>query len=127
MRLPSGLKTAEPVERTVGSFAVTTPVRTSQTQVWPVAKTAPTRRRPSELKETCETAMRIGDSLPHWLQNVAAVLWIIGLGLNFVAAISPIWGWSSVLGWVSSAVLVAFAVDERKGIRASLAGNEIGR
>lgn len=65
--------------------------------------------------------MRIGNSLPHWLQNVAAVLWIIGLGLNFVAAISPIWGWSSVLGWVSSAVLVAFAVDERKGIRASLA------
>ncbi len=67
--------------------------------------------------------MRVGDSLPYGLQIVVAVLWIMGLGLNFVLAISPIWGWSSFLGWMSSAVLVAFAVDERKGIRASLARN----
>lgn len=55
-----------------------------------------------------------------WLQNTTAVLWTIGLALNFVFAISQLWGWHPFLAWSSSIVLAAIAWDERRGIRLSL-------
>ncbi len=51
---------------------------------------------------------------------LVGVLWSIGLCLNFVLAISPLWGWSSALGWISTLVLIVFALDERKNISSAL-------
>lgn len=66
--------------------------------------------------------MRIGENLSPFWQKTVAVLWVLGYGLTFVAAVSTLWGWH-VVGWVSCGVLVASAIDERKGIRAALTGN----
>lgn len=54
------------------------------------------------------------------LRVIVGVLWSLGLCLNFVLAISPVWGWSSFLGWASMLVLVVFAFDERKTISLAL-------
>ena len=51
---------------------------------------------------------------------IIGVLSSLGLCLNFVLAVSPLWGWSSFLGWASALVLVVFALDERKNIRLAL-------
>lgn len=64
--------------------------------------------------------MRIGDNLPLRFQNVAVVLWILGLALNFITALSGIWGWHPFLGWASTLVLMIFAYDERQGILKAL-------
>jgi hypothetical protein len=64
--------------------------------------------------------MRVGENLSPLWQNAVVFLWALGYGLTFVAALSTLWGWH-VVGWVSSCVLVACAVDERKGVRAAFA------
>lgn len=64
--------------------------------------------------------MRIADTIPPKVKAVAGVLTLIGLALNLVLAISPLWGWHPALGWLSSAVLFAFAWDSRQSLRAAL-------
>jgi hypothetical protein len=66
--------------------------------------------------------MRVGEHLAPIWQNAVVSLWVLGYGLTFVAVVSTLWGWH-VVGWVSCAVLVISTIDERKGVRASLAGN----
>lgn len=68
--------------------------------------------------------MRIGDNLSPKLQAAVVVLWIIGYGLMFLAAISVLWEWR-VVSVVSCIGLIAFVIDERKGIRSSL--SSVGR
>lgn len=66
--------------------------------------------------------MRVGDNISPLLQNLAAILWGIALGLNFIFAISPTWGWHPFLGWSSSVILLVIAIDEKKVIVAALIG-----
>lgn len=66
--------------------------------------------------------MRVGENLSPFWQNAVVVLWVLGYGLTFIAAISPLWGWH-VVGWVSCCVLVVCAIDERSGIRGALVGD----
>jgi hypothetical protein len=65
--------------------------------------------------------MRKTFNLPPAVQGFVLLLFSLGMGLNFVLAISPLWGWSSFLGWMGTIVLIAFAVDERKNIKKALA------
>lgn len=60
--------------------------------------------------------MRVGENLPSFWQNIAATLWIAGLELSFVAAVSTLWGWY-VVGVVSCLALLAIAVEDRRAIR----------
>src|ERR1017187_2674750 len=69
MRLPSGLKTAAPVEKAVGSFALTAPVRTSQTQPVPVASTAATRAPPVGGDPTLRTGALVVAAVAAWLRS----------------------------------------------------------
>lgn len=64
--------------------------------------------------------MRIADTIPPKVKAVAGVLTLVGLALNLVLAISPLWGWHPALGWISSVVLLAFAWDSRQSLRAAL-------
>jgi len=64
--------------------------------------------------------VRIADTIPPKVKFVAGMLTLIGLALNLVLAVSPLWGWHPVLGWVSSVVLLAFAWDARQSLRAAL-------
>lgn len=64
--------------------------------------------------------MRIADNIPPKVQGAVAVLMLLGLALNLMLAVSPLWGWHPFLGWASSAVLFAFAWDERKSLRAAM-------
>jgi hypothetical protein len=63
---------------------------------------------------------RTGDNLPPQLKVVAALLTLLGLALNLILAVSPLWGWHPGLGWCTTIVLLAFAWDERRSIRAAL-------
>jgi hypothetical protein len=63
--------------------------------------------------------------MPPHLQAIASVLWLLGIALNLVLAVSPLWGWHPFLGWVASIVLLTFVWDERRSIRAAL--NRQGR
>ncbi|WP_019915975.1 hypothetical protein [Methyloversatilis discipulorum] len=65
--------------------------------------------------------MRKTFNLPPAVQALVLSLFALGMGLNFVLAISPLWGWSSFLGWMGTIVLIVFAVDERKNIKKALA------
>jgi hypothetical protein len=60
--------------------------------------------------------------MPPRLQAIASVLWLIGIALNMVLAISPLWGWHPFLGWGALVVLLTFVWDERRSIRAALSG-----
>lgn len=64
--------------------------------------------------------MRVGDYLPQHLKAVVALLTVLGLAINLIFAISPLWGWDPLLGWCTSIVLLAFAWDGRRSIRASM-------
>ena len=64
--------------------------------------------------------MRIGENLPPFWQNVVTVLWVIGYGLTFIAAISSLWGWY-VVGSISCLVLIIYVADDRKAVGAALA------
>lgn len=64
--------------------------------------------------------MRIADTVPPKVKAVAGVLTLLGLALNLVLAISPLWGWHPALGWITSVVLFAVAWDERQSLQASL-------
>lgn len=64
--------------------------------------------------------MRIGENLTPFWRNIVTVLWIMGYGLTFVAAISSLWGWY-VVGSISCVALIVSVIDERKGMRAALA------
>lgn len=66
--------------------------------------------------------MRIGENLSPFWQNVTTILWTLGYGLTFVAAISSLWGWY-VVGIISCIGLIVFVIDERKGIRAAFSVN----
>lgn len=55
---------------------------------------------------------------------ITGLLWSVGLCLNFVLSISPLWGWSPFLGWLSALVLVVFAIDERKSISSALTSKQ---
>lgn len=66
--------------------------------------------------------MRVGDNMPPRLQAIASVLWPLGIALNLVLAVSPLWGWHPFLGWGASIVLLTFVWDERRAIRAALSG-----
>lgn len=43
--------------------------------------------------------MRIADTIPPKVKFVAGMLTLIGLALNLVLAVSPLWGGHPVLGW----------------------------
>lgn len=64
--------------------------------------------------------MRVGDNMPHRLKAISAFLWPLGLALNLVLAISPLWGWHAFLGWSTTMVLLTFLWDERRSIQAAL-------
>lgn len=65
--------------------------------------------------------MRVGETLSSFWQNVATVLWIAGLGLCFVAALSTLWGWH-VVGVVSCLALLSLVIEDRVAIRRVLQG-----
>jgi hypothetical protein len=69
--------------------------------------------------------MRIADNIPPKVKGAVVVLTLLGLALNLVLAVSPLWGWHPFLGWASSAVLFAFAWDERKSLRAAMQSEAI--
>jgi hypothetical protein len=60
--------------------------------------------------------------MPPRLQAIASVLWWLGIALNLVLAVSPLWRWHPFLGWGASVVLLTFVWDERRSIRAGLSG-----
>lgn len=66
--------------------------------------------------------MRISDNLPPLLQRVATLLWIVGLGLCFVTAISGLWGWHPV-GALQCVVLVVLVASERDSLKKVLSGS----
>ncbi|MBQ0941994.1 hypothetical protein KAK07_01465 [Ideonella sp. 4Y16] len=66
--------------------------------------------------------MRVAENLPSHLKVIAALLTLLGLALNLMLAISPLWGWHPFLGWCASIVLLAFVWEERRSIRAALSG-----
>lgn len=63
--------------------------------------------------------MRVGENLSSFWQNIAAIFWIAGLGLCFVAALSTLWGWY-VVGVVSCLSLLAIAYEDRRAIRSAV-------
>lgn len=65
-------------------------------------------------------AVRIGDNFSPKKKVVVAFPTLLGLALNLVLAISPLWGWHPFLGWASSAVLFAFFWDARLSVRVAL-------
>lgn len=65
--------------------------------------------------------MRVGENLSSFWQNFAAMLWIAGLGLCFVAAVSTLWGWY-VVGVVSSLALLAMVFEDRRAIQRTVQG-----
>lgn len=66
--------------------------------------------------------MRVSDNLPPLLQRVATLLWIVGLGLCFVTAISGLWGWYP-LGALQCVVLVVLVASERGSLKKVLSGS----
>ena len=65
--------------------------------------------------------MRVGENLSPFWQNIAAILWMVGLGLCFVAALSTLWEWS-IVGFVSCLSLLAIAYEDRRAIRSAVQG-----
>jgi ABC-type iron transport system FetAB permease component len=63
--------------------------------------------------------MRVGENLRPFWQNVVVVLLIIGYGLNFVLAISSLWGWHTI-NWLACIVLITIAIEDRKAIKVAL-------
>jgi hypothetical protein len=68
--------------------------------------------------------MRVGENLSSFWQNIAAMLWIAGLGLCFVAAVSTLWGWY-VVGVVSCLALLAIVFEDRRAIRRAIQGQTV--
>jgi len=66
--------------------------------------------------------MRVSDNLPPLLQRVVTLLWIVGLGLCFVTAISGLWGWHPV-GALQCVVLVVLVASERESLKRVLSGS----
>lgn len=66
--------------------------------------------------------MRVGDNLPPLLQHIANLLWVAGLGLCFVTAISGLWGWH-VVGALQCVVLVVLVASEKENLRRVLNGS----
>lgn len=65
--------------------------------------------------------MLIRDKLSPWLLRIGGILWIAGLGLCFVTAISGLWGWHAV-GALQSVVLVVLVANERDTLKNVLGG-----
>lgn len=63
--------------------------------------------------------MRVGDNISPFWQNVVMVLLILCYGLNFILAISSLWGWHSI-NWLCTVVLVVIVIEDRKTIKAAL-------
>lgn len=66
--------------------------------------------------------MRVGDNLPRFLQILAFVFLIIGIAVHMVFAVSQLWGWSPLIGWGSSFVLLNIAWMHRQAVRALFNG-----
>lgn len=66
--------------------------------------------------------MRIRENLSPFLQNVALALWAMGYGVNFLVAISALWGWRPYMGALACFVLIVMLIDDRKVIRQALKG-----
>jgi hypothetical protein len=64
--------------------------------------------------------MRVGDNMPPLFRVIASVLWSLGIALNLVLAVSPLWRWHQFLGWGASIVLLTLVWDERRSIQAAL-------
>lgn len=52
--------------------------------------------------------------------SVTIALMLVGFGLMFVMAISPLWGWHPILGWSTSISLVVIFFDKKVGFFTAL-------
>lgn len=66
--------------------------------------------------------MRVRDYLSPLLQRFASFLWMVGLGLCFITAISGLWGWHLV-GALQCVVLVVLVASEREALKGVLRGS----